>query len=81
MLLSKLYQIWWALKFPDTARGIALALPMFWGVSTYFHSGDRTFLITQIDIPNPDIVLWMDNKFSISSIGPVVQFLQVVLKC
>ena len=41
-----------------------------------FPSGDITFKITQIDIPNPDIVLWMDNKFSMSSIGPVVQFLK-----
>ena len=46
----------------------------------YFDSGDRTFKITQIDIPNPDIVLWTDNKFSKSSIGPLVQFLQGVLE-
>ena len=46
----------------------------------YFNRGDSTFKIIHIDIPNPDIVLWMDNKFSKSSIGPLVQFLQGVLE-
>ena len=45
----------------------------------YFNSGDSTFEIIHIDIPNPDLVLWTDNKFSKSSIGPLVQFLQEVL--